>query len=439
VQNGAYGVVRGSFDVGVGSQTIANLNPSLLGAFGIPANVTALDPNDDQEPRTQNYSLTVAQRLPWKSLLEVAYVGSKSDYLSNYNNNFDKINDLPVGAMFSSNHCGPNGTDAGQPCAWSVSGNYDARQLNGTRPFFATPGPCPATNAPCGYGNGLKIIDHKMYSNYNSMQVTWNKQSGPVTFLTNYTYSKALGIRGENGSQAGDPFSLRNNYGTLPSDRRHIFNVAYVYQLPTLHNGNSFVKGATNGWQVSGIVQYQTGADLQAAISNSANFGYSGLIAANTTFLGTNSGSTPVTANQQNILGTNDVPLMPVLTCNPSTGLHHNQFLNPNCFSAFATPNVNGPYVIPTPAGPAFFNTDLSVFKNFTFGKSETKKLQFRFSGYNFINHGLLTFVKNDPNLTLGYHYDAQAQAAVLNNPNFGTANNRTGHRILQGAIKFSF
>src|SRR5262249_46620575 len=199
------------------------------------------------------------------------------------------------------------------------------------------------------------------------------------------------------------------------------------------------LKGATNGWQVSGIVQYQSGADLQAAVVNNANFNYAGLIPANTIFLGTNSGATPITANQQNVLGTNDVPLTPQLTCNPTTGLHHNQFLNPNCFSAFATPGVNGPYVIPTGGGPGFFNTDLSVFKNFTFGKSESKKLQFRFSGYNFVNHPLLTFVKNDPNLTVSYRYDSVANAVVLNNPNFGTAVNKTGHRILQGAIKFSF
>ena len=143
----------------------------------------------------------------------------------------------------------------------------------------------------------------------------------------------------------------------------------------------------------------------------------------------------PVLANQQNILGTNDVPLMPVLTCNPTTGLHHNQYLNPNCFSPFANPNVGqGAYVIPTGAGPGFFNTDLSVFKNFTFGKSESKKLQFRFSGYNFINHPLLTFVKNDPNLAITFDGNGN-----LSNPNFGMANNKTGHRILQGAIKFSF
>jgi len=427
VQNGAYGVVQGSFTMDVGSQAISALDPSLLQnrLLSVPSNITALDPRDDQQPRTQNYSFTVAQRTPWKSLLEVAYVGSKSDYLSNYNNNFDKINDLPVGALFA--------------YGWDPSGNYSAGNQNALRPYFQTPvGNCGATqDQPCpGYGTGLKIIDHKMYSNYNSLQVTWNKQSGPLTFLSNYTWSKALGIRGENGSQTGDPTNLKNNYGTLPSNRTHIFNVAYVYELPTLHTGNSFVKGATNGWQISGIVQYQTGSDLQAAVSNSYNFGYSGFIPANTTFMGVSSGSNPTSANNQNILGTADVTLMPVLTCNPRSGLHHNQFLNPNCFSPFATPGVQGSYIIPAGSGPGFFNTDLSVFKNFTFGKSESKKLQFRFSGYNFINHPLVTFLKNDPNLTLNFNSDG---TLASNSKNFGSANSKTGHRILQGAIKFSF
>jgi hypothetical protein len=425
VQNGAYGVVRGSYDVGVGSQTFSSLSPALLAntTVAVPANVTALDPKDDQEPRSQTYSLTVSQRLPWKSTLEIAYVGSKSDYLSNYNNNFDKINDLPVGALFA-----PNSQCGGNVCPWSAQGNYSPDVQNAARPYVITPNGTP------GYGTGLKIIDHKMYSNYNSLQASWNKQAGHFTFIANYTYSKALGIRGENGSQTGDPTNLSHNYGTLPSNRTHIFNTAYVYELPTLATGNRILKGATNGWQISGILQYQTGADLQAAISNSYNFGYSAYIPANTTFMGVNSGSSPVSANNQNILGTPDVTLMPVLTCNPRTGLKHNQYLNGACFAPFAKPGVQGAYIIPAGTGPGFFNTDLSVFKNFTFGKSESKKLQFRFSGYNFLNHPLNTFLQKDPNLTLAFD-----QTGKLTTPNFGVANSKTGHRILQGAIKFSF
>ena len=40
--------------------------------------------------------------------------------------------------------------------------------------------------------------------------------------------------------------------------------------------------------------------------------------------------------------------------------------------------------------GPAFFNNDLSLFKNFQL--SEAKKIQFRVSAFNFLNHPLASF-----------------------------------------------
>ncbi len=274
-----------------------------------------------------------------------------------------------------------------------------------------------------------------MYSNYNSLQVTWNKQAGHLTFLTNYTFGKALGIRGENGAATGDPTVLRSNYGTLPNNRTHIFNFAYVYEFPTLHNANRFVKGAANGWQVSGLTQYQTGADLQAAVSS--NFNYFAYIPAGTTFMGKtlaytdSSGTHPysIGASNSTVLGTPDVTLMPTLTCNPHQGLRQNQYINGACFANFATPGVQGNYVWPTLTGPGFFNTDMSLFKNFAFG--ESRKLQFRFSGYNFINHANRTFISGDPGLNLTFD-----QNGVLNKA-FGYATNTIGHRIMQGEIKF--
>jgi carboxypeptidase family protein len=415
VQNGAYGIVRGSFAINQWSPALSQITPLGSGAsFGVPSNVTALDPKDSEAPRTQTYSFTVAQRAPWKSVLEVAYVGSTSDYLSNYNNNFDKINDLPVGALFN---------------AYGWMANYSSGQQDSIRPYFKTPGGLK------GYGAGLKIIDHKMYSNYNSLQASWNKQAGHFTFLANYTFSKALGIRGESGSGTGDPTNLRHNYGTLPNNRANIFNLAYVYELPTLATGNSFVKGAVNGWQVSGIVQYQTGADLQAAITNNYNFNYSAVIDPNQTSYN----GTPIPAGTQassvNVLGTNEITLMPQLTCNPRSGLTAHQYLNPNCFSPFAHVGQQGTYIIPTGAGPGFFNTDLSVFKNFTFGASESRKLQFRFSGYNFLNHPVRTFIAHDPALNLSF--DKTGALTEPNGVEFGRADNKVGHRIMQGAVKF--
>lgn len=424
VQNGAYSIVRGSFNSPtLWSPTLASLGPGIASA-NAPSGVTTLDPRDDQEPRTQSYSFTIAERLPWKSQLEIAYVGSKSDYLSNWNNNFDQINDIGVGVMFNADTCsGPDGKND-NPCGWKTGG-YDTTSTNLARPLSA--GPCLAANNCLGT---LKIIDHKMYSNYNSVQVTWNKQAGRLTFLSNYTFGKALGIRGEGGAPSGDPLNLRSNYGTLPNNRTHIFNVAYVYEFPTVMNANRFVKGAANGWEISGTTQYQTGADLQAAVSS--NFNYAAFIPAGTTFMGQTTTSA-IQASSQNILGTPDITLMPALTCDPRSGLKANQYINGSCFSPVATPGVQGSYIFPTLTGPGFFNTDLSLFKNFTFGPSENKKLQFRFSGYNFVNHPNRTFISNDSGLNLTF----DSSGAL--NPNFGYATNTIGHRILQAMVRFSW
>ncbi len=365
VQNGAYGIVRGSFaSPTLWSPTIKSLGPGVN--LSAPSGVTVLDPNDDQEPRTQSYSFTLAQRLPLKSQLEVAYVGSKSDYLSNWNNNFDQINDIGVTAMFNAAVCGttPNSTGT-TVCGWLPNcdptvtngsgsscdhpdgnhGNgYTTGQVNNARPLHS--GPCVAANNCLGTA---KIIDHKMYSNYNSLQVTWNKQSGPLTFLTNYTFGKALGIRGEGGSAIGDPTVLRNNYGTLPNNRTHIFNVAYVYEFPKVANASRFAKQLANGWQISGIGQYQTGADLQASVSS--NFNYSAFIPAGTTFMGKTL-AVPIQASTSNVLGSGDLTLMPALTCDPRSGLKAHQYINGACFSPFATPGQQGAYIFPALTGP---------------------------------------------------------------------------------------
>jgi hypothetical protein len=438
VQNGAYSIVRGSFSSPtLWSPTFASLTPS--SSLSIPSGVTALDPKDNFEPRTQSYSFTVAERLPWKSLLEVAYVGSTSDYLSNYNNNFDQINDIGVASMFNAQACGSTANSTGTiQCSWLP--NCDPAITNGSGASCDH----PDGNHGNGYTTaqiqlvrplrsyaGVKIIDHKMYSNYNGLQVTWNKQAGHLIFLTNYTFGKALGIRGENGAPSGDPTSLRNDYGTLPNNRKHVFNVAFSYELPTLANANSFVKGAVNGWQISGITQYQSGIDLQAAVNS--NFGYSSFIPAGATFMGKTL-AVPIQASNQNVLGTGDVTLMPTVTCNPSEGLKANQYINGACFSPFATPGKQGSYIFPSVYGPGFFNSDLSVFKNFLWGKSENKKLQFRFSAYNFLNHPNPTFITNERNLNLTFN-----SSGSLNNPNFGYATNTIGHRIMQMMARFSW
>ncbi|HTD56690.1 MAG TPA: carboxypeptidase-like regulatory domain-containing protein [Silvibacterium sp.] len=426
VQNPAYSIVRGSFS----SQTLNGPQISNLPQTGsaFPGGVTTLQPSDDEEPRTQSWSVTVAQRAPWRSLFELSYLGSKSDYLSNWNNNFGNINDLNVGALTAQYgwlpDCYPKGnppTDGGACAASGADTGYNSGNTQSARPYQPY--------------SSIKITNHQMYSNYNAMQVTWNKQQGHFIFLANYTFSKALGIRGENGAPAGNPLNLRDNYGTLPNNRTHIFNLAYVYQFPNVTSDNSLLKAVANNWQISGISQWQSGADIQAAVTS--NFNYIGFIPAGTTYQGRTIDKA-IQATNQNVLGTPDITLMPKVICNPRASLHANQYINGNCFAPFATPGQQGTYIFPTLEGPAYSGNDLSVFKNFTFGQSEAKKLQFRFSGYNFLNHPIRTFTNGDQAFNLTFNSSGQLQQPVPG-VDFGTAYSKIGHRIIQGEMKFTF
>ena len=131
----------------------------------------------------------------------------------------------------------------------------------------------PAFNAndyrPLNNYQDIYIITHGSYANYNSLQMSWQKQSGQLTFLTNYTFSKVLGIRdgqtdnGNGNGTAVDPFSLRNNYGPLAYDHTHILNLSSVWNLPKPIHGNHVLGGAVNGWQLSTYTTYQSGAPLQ--------------------------------------------------------------------------------------------------------------------------------------------------------------------------------
>ena len=61
------------------------------------------------------------------------------------------------------------------------------------------------------------------------------------------------------GGFAPTGLNVNNNYGVLPANRTHIFNIAYSIEL-----GN-FVKdkiagGFINGWQLSGIVPFRFSA-----------------------------------------------------------------------------------------------------------------------------------------------------------------------------------
>ena len=80
--------------------------------------------------------------------------------------------------------------------------------------------------------------------------------------------------------------------------------------------------------------------------------------------------------------------------------------------------------MLPVAYGPAFFNSDLSIFKNFAI--KESMKLQIRAQAYNFLNHPLYSFPSGN-NLTLQFQQDPVSQVITQANTNFGVANTKAG------------
>jgi hypothetical protein len=388
----------------IGNQQLLAKNLSSIPFTAAPASPSAVDSTDDRQPHTDSYSFTISQRLPWTSLLEVAYVGNQSSDLQNTVGAGSNINLVPVGALFGQ----PNPATANPDKFRPIQGYQD-----------------------------INLATNNLYSNYNALQVTWARQKGRFVMQLNYSFQKAMGIVSPSGGQAAlDPFNLNQNYGIQPGDRRNLFNASYSLELGNpLRGTNRIANGVVNGWQLSGITTWESGANLtyNSGTNDNYNMQLNGSIIPGSISAANPSG---ISINNQSILGTNAIQLNPIVTCNPTSNLASHQYVNPSCFAAPTQVGQNGPTLLPAAYGPAFFNSDLGLFKNFQI--KESRKLQFRFQAYNFLNHPLWSF-PNSNNLTLQFKQASGGGPITQTNSSFGTTSFKQGARVLQMVVKFYF
>ena len=419
----------------------AGTSTTLGGAAGTLFGITK---GDTQQPLTDTYSLTINQALPRRMNLLIGYVGNNSRFLLNGGSNqtvaLDNINAVPIGGLYRPNPntnspcygqvLTPTGiTPAGAICSSTTAG-LGTSQMNDYRPL----------NTPLVHYGALDVPSHVLSANYNGVQLGLTRQTGRVLFNVNYTFSKSLGILGgNNNGEPANPFDLQSNYGPEAFDRTHILNASYTFEVGNpVHE--KVLAQFTNGWEISGISNLQSGPNITSTLSNpgfglSGNIGHQYLDAANSV-----ANPNYITINNTVYLGTNDVSLQPTLLCNPRSGLGKNQFINGNCLG---TPNLlqNGPYQYPYLRGPAYFDTDLSAQKSFKTFREQS--LMFRFSAFNFINHALTTFTGDFPNQytlnatnTAGTTFNQGVNDAALG---FGTASYKTGRRVVELMAKYTF
>jgi hypothetical protein len=358
--------------------------------IGAGSTVAVYNPNDHEQPLVTNYVVSIDQKLPGQFLLEASYVGNHTDFMQIGPN----INAVPVGALFKLS--------------------------------------CDITTPACqntarAYQNFTAVNESNTggIARYDSLQVSLLRYVGFLTLNANYTWSKALGDFGNFPTGTMADYGQSYYHGVSPNNRAQVLNLAYVFNLPRTHLGNKLARGAVNGWQISGITTLQSGANLT---SQSWNLNYT---RANLTKTVGTTTTTLAYYDNVHLLGTPDFTLQPLITCNPKKGLGPHQYLNPSCFAP-APANGFGTGGMPYLAGPMFWQSDLSLMKNFKI--TEHQNLQFRFAAFNFMNHDLTSFSSGDTNLYASFN--AQGQ---LTNPNFGVAKYVMGRRILEMGVKYSF
>ena len=179
----------------------------------------------------------------------------------------------------------------------------------------------------------------------------------------------ALGIRGGGqGSTTQPPGDLRDSaYGVLGYDRRHVVNVGYSWLLPDV-DGNPVLNAIAGGWQLTGVSTWISGAPLQPLASTGVNFGLSGTLA----------DGTPI--SNAVITGSPTIAAMPVITCDPLSGVSGDYVFNASCSAP--SRGSNGSYDHAGLARPSYLNHDFGCSRIFNI-----IWFQFRASFSNIFNH----------------------------------------------------
>jgi outer membrane receptor protein involved in Fe transport len=269
-----------------------------------------------------------------------------------------------------------------------------ARNIN--QPVNGGPRPFPTVSTaslirPGAVLNNITEIEGTGNSSYNAMWLTATKRlSRGLQFNASYTWSKSIDYTSLNsqGVILQDSYNEQANRGLSDFDARQRFVISGLYELP--FKGNQLVEG----WQLSAIVQSQSGNPVTIVVNNAA-------------FTGNNNTVRPNSTGPIAILGT------------VARWFDTTPFTVP--VGTFG--NLGRNVVI----GPGFNNTDFSVIKRTKLG--ENKLIEFRAEFFDIFNHANF----GQPGRVVG-----SATFGQITNTRFATGDSGSSRQI-QFALKFKF
>jgi len=345
--------------IGIPNPFPAEYGPSLPGrnaTFTLPVSIYGFLQHDWHMPQLFAWNLSLEHQFGSSLLGRVVYSGNKGTYLAS-------------GAL---------GFREDNPAVYipgaSTTANTQSRRLN---PNFGS--------------IGLFSSDND--SHYNSLRVALEKRfDHGFSVQGNYTWSKMIDDFGSSGTT--DPFFRGFDYGISNDDVPHVFNFSAVWQIPNspLHGVAGLV---VNGWQLSSLANWRSGFPFSvvSGVDNSrSGVGYD-----RADYIGGAASLDP----------------------NRSHGQLIAEYFNVAAFhaNALGTFGSSGKNIL---RGPGFFDTDLSLMKNFRV--TERTSVQFRSEFFNLFNN--VNF--NQPQ-------------SSLNSASVGRITSAGDPRILQFALKLMF
>jgi hypothetical protein len=232
--SGAWGVE--SSDVAQFTNTVANGQAQLSFPYPFPANLAQPGTQAFQfsynlrykDPYVTQWNFTMERDLGFQTGLRITYEGSHGSDLAH----FDDLTQVQ-----------PNTT------------GYAKAKL--TSPY-------PIWSAINNYDNGG-------LSNYNAVTVAVNKRlSKGLQFNFSYNFARNLtdiggyspsGFAAAGGGYSTDTYDPYLDYGNVPYTRRQRFLATFLYET-SRHGGNHMLNQALSGWELAGVLTFQTGPFL---------------------------------------------------------------------------------------------------------------------------------------------------------------------------------
>ena len=180
-----------------------------VGTNGLPSGVTAIVRDDIETPYMQTYNFQIQHDFGGSASLDVGYVGNFGRHLPLTQN----VNTAMPGTGIP-----------GLPIAGRTAGLYD--------------------------------LSTGLTSNYNALQVTFNKRfANWISFAGQYTWSRAMDY-GDGMMPLMNNLNRSDNYGPAHWDRRHVFTLGHVWEpLGANFRRAGWAGALLGGWKVNGILR----------------------------------------------------------------------------------------------------------------------------------------------------------------------------------------